>query len=259
MSVRRLIVAVAALAMALLTARLGVWQLDRAAQKNRLQAEIEQRGALPPLAPEALARDTATAATQHQRRIRVHGRWLTEHTVYLDNRQMDGRPGFFVVTPLLLAPGDAVLVQRGWVPRDNQQRERLVPVATPDGAVSLLARVVPPPSALLAMGPEGRGPIRQNLDLARFAVELGVALRPLSLQQLDEAAAVAGDAVAGPVASPAKAGAAPASVPALQRHWPRPAADVAKHHGYAAQWFALCLLIVGLYVWFQLIRPRRTR
>ena len=36
-----------------------------------------------------------------------------------------------------------------------------------------------------------------------------------------------------------------------------PAADVHKHYGYAFQWFALCALIVGLYVWFQLIRPRR--
>jgi surfeit locus 1 family protein len=33
--------------------------------------------------------------------------------------------------------------------------------------------------------------------------------------------------------------------------------DVSKHQGYAFQWFALCALISGLYVWFQLIRPRR--
>ena len=41
--------------------------------------------------------------------------------------------------------------------------------------------------------------------------------------------------------------------------WPEPAADVQKHYGYAFQWFALCALILGLYVWFQLIRPRRAR
>jgi surfeit locus 1 family protein len=35
--------------------------------------------------------------------------------------------------------------------------------------------------------------------------------------------------------------------------------DVAKHHGYAFQWFALCALIGLLYVWFQLIAPLRAR
>jgi surfeit locus 1 family protein len=41
----------------------------------------------------------------------------------------------------------------------------------------------------------------------------------------------------------------------LLRQWPHPAVDVHKHYGYAFQWFALCALMAGLYVWFQLIRP----
>ena len=45
----------------------------------------------------------------------------------------------------------------------------------------------------------------------------------------------------------------------LQRQWPAPAADVSKNQGYALQWFALCALITGLYVWFQLLRPRFAR
>ena len=43
----------------------------------------------------------------------------------------------------------------------------------------------------------------------------------------------------------------------LARDWPAPATGVETHHGYAFQWFALSALITGLYVWFQLIRPRR--
>ena len=42
----------------------------------------------------------------------------------------------------------------------------------------------------------------------------------------------------------------------LLRKWPRPAADIHKHYGYAFQWFGLCALMSVLYVWFQLIRPR---
>ena len=45
----------------------------------------------------------------------------------------------------------------------------------------------------------------------------------------------------------------------LRRQWPLPATDVQKHHGYAFQWFALCTLVAGLYLWFQIIQPRRQR
>ena len=234
---RRRVLLLASLAGVLLTARLGVWQLDRARQKIGLQTQIDQHAAQPPLPAAQLARDAAGAAAQHYRHIALTGRWLAQHTVYLDNRQMDGRPGFFVLTPLLLAPGDAVLVQRGWIPRDAQDRTRLMAVDTPDGEVELRGRVAPSPSALFSLGIEGQGPIRQNLALDAFAREIGIALRPLSVQQLDAAS--------------------PQPLPALQRRWPLPAVDVGKHHGYAFQWFALSALIAGLYVWFQLIRPRR--
>ncbi|MFY9512097.1 MAG: SURF1 family protein, partial [Rubrivivax sp.] len=105
-----------------LTARLGVWQLDRAAQKNTLQAALDQRRALPPLPAAELALAEPQAAAQHHRSIVLEGRWMAERTVYLDNRQMNGRPGFYAVTPLLLADGTAVLVQRGWLPRDAADR-----------------------------------------------------------------------------------------------------------------------------------------
>ena len=53
--------------------------------------------------------------------------------------------------------------------------------------------------------------------------------------------------------------AAPAANPGdgLARDWPAPAADVHKHYGYAFQWFSLSALTVILYVWFQVLRPRR--
>ena len=110
---RRLLILLAALSAAVLTARLGVWQLDRAAQKEALRASILQRGALPPLEAAQLARDEAAARPQTHRRIVVSGRWLHRFTVFLDNRQMGGRPGFFVVTPLQLPEGDCVLVAGG--------------------------------------------------------------------------------------------------------------------------------------------------
>jgi surfeit locus 1 family protein len=245
-------VAGAALVAAVLTARLGVWQLDRARQKLELQSRIEGRSALAPLAAAALARGAGDAAEQQYRRITLRGRWLADRTVYLDNRQMNGRVGFYVLTPLLLAPGDAVLVQRGWVPRNAQDRSALLPVTTPDGEWQVSGRIAPPPSKLYELGAADGGRIRQNLDLDAFAREVGVALRPLSLQQTE---------AARPLATAAEDSASPSTSASdgLLRQWPAVAVDVGKHHGYAFQWFALSALITGLYVWFQLIQPRRRR
>lgn len=232
-------VLVAALAGAALTARLGVWQLSRAAEKERAQASLDARGAAPPLAQVELAATAAAASEQHHRRVTLQGRWVGGRTVFLDNRPMNGRPGFYVVTPLLLGDGaDAVLVQRGWVPRDAADRTRVPEVASPEGLVVVEGRIAPPPSRLYELGAEDLGPIRQNLDLDGFARETGLQLRPLSVQQSE------------------RAGAPP---DALLRQWPAPAVDVHKHYGYAFQWFALAALITGLYVWFQLVRPRLRR
>jgi surfeit locus 1 family protein len=221
------------------TARLGVWQLDRAAQKARLEQAVNERAQMPPLLAEQLARRPDDADPQLHRRIALSGRWMAPHTVALDNRPLHGRAGFVIVTPLELAPGDAVLVQRGWVPRDAQDRTRLPAFDTPPGDVRVQGRIAPWPSHRFELAETAEhGPIRQNLDAAQLARDAGVALRPLSLLQLD-----------GPEARDGRG--------ALVREWPVPSQDVWKHHGYALQWFALSALIAGLTVWYRLIRPRR--
>ncbi len=235
---RRVVVAVAAVAAAALTARLGVWQLDRAAQKQQLQARLEQQRALPPLQGEALPRSAAEVPAAIDRAALLQGRWLAEHTVLLDNRPMAGRTGFYPVTPLLLPDGSTVLVQRGWLPRDLQERTRIAPYETPPGEVQVQGRIAAQAPRLFEFDPAAAqdGPIRQNLDLDSFARETRLALRPWVLIQ-DETAGSKPDG--------------------LLRQWPAPATGVDKHHGYAFQWFALSALVIGLYVWFQLLRPRR--
>lgn len=230
---QRLIIAIAALVAVLATARLGWWQLDRGLHKRDAQALFDTRAAAPPLPAAQLATSAAEAAQQHHRPIALGGRWLARHTVYLDNRQMGGRVGFFVVTPLQLDDGSAVLVQRGWVPRDAAERTRLPALPTPAGDVEIAGRIAPPPARLFEFDAGASGAIRQNLDLDAFARETGVALRPLSVVQTSE------------------------TDDGLRRDWPKPAIDIHKHYGYAFQWFALAALVAGLYVWFQLIAPRR--
>ncbi len=235
LSRRSAVVLVAAVLAAALTARLGWWQLDRAAQKNQLQAAMDSRRALPPLAQVDLAYDVAATATQYHRAIVLQGRWVVEQTIYLENRQMKGVPGFFAVTPLRLDDGTAVLVQRGWLPRDQTDRTRIVAAPPPTGRVRVQGFIAPPPGRLYEFDTAASGAIRQNLDVNAFARETALRLRPLSVQQQDDAS------------QPADG---------LMRQWSAPASGIHKHYGYALQWFALSALILGLYVWFQLIRPR---
>jgi surfeit locus 1 family protein len=221
---------------AVLTANLGAWQLRRAAQKVAMQDALASRATLPALGGADLARSPEQAQAQYYRAVRLRGHWVADRTVFLENRQMKERVGFYVVTPLQLAGhAEAVLIQRGWVPRDQRDRTLLPAVPTPAGDVDVQGRIVAPPARLYEFSAGGAGLIRQNLDLNAFKTESGLRLAPLSVQQAD---------------SPATAG------DGLLREWPHPASDVQRHYGYAFQWFALCALMAGLYVWFQLVRPR---
>jgi cytochrome oxidase assembly protein ShyY1 len=251
------VVTLAALLTFGVTVSLGRWQLSRAAQKEALQAEIESQQQRPSLAQDDFLAIDKPAAALH-RTVQLRGLWLAPQTVYLDNRQMHGVPGFYVLTPLAIEGSEqAVIVQRGWVQRNFNDRAQLVSVDTPAGLVDVTARVATPPAHLFELGkPEttapaaaassaapatagqqpavGSSPIRQNLDLEAFRGETRLPLRTdLSLQQIGAASE------------------------GLQRDWPAPALGVDRHYGYAFQWFGLAALVVILYVWFQFIAPRR--
>lgn len=236
MSRARLIVVSVATALTMAaTAALGLWQLDRAAQKTALQEAMRARAQLPALGnAELLGMDDAAAALH--RPVQLQGEWLPQHKVFLENRQMEGRVGFFLVTPLRLTGSErTVLVQRGWVPRDFNDRSRVPSVDTPSGPVQVQGRLAPPPGRLYQFGQAGAGAIRQNIALDEYRLETGLALLEVSVQQTGDDQGL------------------------LRRQWPLPATDVQKHHGYAFQWFALCSLAGGLFLWFQILQPRRQR
>jgi cytochrome oxidase assembly protein ShyY1 len=145
------VVTLAALVGVAITASLGRWQLGRAAEKLAYEQTLTSRAALPALDGASLAKADAAGAAEdlRHRTVELEGLWLPAHTIYLDNRQMQGRPGFFVITPLQLRGTSAVvLVQRGWVPRNFQDRTQVPDVVTPAGTVQVKGRVAAPPSRL---------------------------------------------------------------------------------------------------------------
>jgi surfeit locus 1 family protein len=218
-----------------LTARLGLWQLDRAAQKEQAHARVLAQGQLPPL----LSKDflqTLQPTDGLERRVDLEGEWLSQWTVYLENRTMQGRPGFWVFTPLQLYPDRVVLVQRGWVARDLVQSDKLPAIETPQGLAKVQGRWIAPPSAMVelsqsqqASAKQGFQALRQNIDMKALAQESGLVFVANVLQT--------GEPSEG-----------------LMRDWPAHLSGADKNRAYALQWFALALLCVGLFTWFQIIQ-----
>lgn len=237
MPLTRVLILLVAVAGVLITASLGRWQLDRAAQKQALVDDRHAQASRPPLDGTTLGQEVDSPdgrAGLLYRPVLLQGRWIAEHTVYLDNRQMQGRAGFYVVTPLALKSSKVVvLVQRGWVPRSFTDREKLPEVTTTDQEVVIRAHLAPWPSRMYEFASGGYGPIRQNLDLEGFRSETGLPLLEVSAVQT----------------GPASEG--------LLREWPQVASGIEKHQGYAFQWFGLSGMIALLYVWFQIVQPRR--
>lgn len=229
------LVTMAAVVLVATTFSLGQWQLRRAAQKISLQRAIEAQNNLSVLDGRALIAMNNIADIMH-RQATLKGRWLAQHTVFLDNRPMNGKSGFVVITPLVLeAGGQPILVQRGWVQRRFDDRARLPEFSTPEGLVTVRGRIAGPPSRLYEFAAVESGRIRQNLDLPLFSGQIGLPLLPVTLLQTGVASE------------------------GLLRDWPLPNAGVDKHYGYALQWFGLAALGFFLYVWFQIIQPLRSK
>jgi surfeit locus 1 family protein len=225
------LILIAALAGVAVTLSLGRWQLSRAGQKEAVLAAIQAESLKPSIGNAVLSQ-----ALPLHRKARLRGEWVASRTVYLDNRQMNGRPGFYVVTPLQLEGSrHAILVQRGWLPRNFENRNDVATVPSANGMVEIEGRIALPPSKLMDLGGTETGRIRQNLDMPAYALETGLQLLPVSLVQTVPARDAPADN--------------------LLREWPKPDLGIAKNYGYAVQWFLLASLIAALFVWFRIYKP----
>ncbi len=225
-----------------LTAGLGVWQLWRAQVKVQAQAQWDAALAR---APELLfAAELHTVAERVPLRVRARGQWLSDRTVWLDNRALGGRAGFWKVTPLRLSGAETnarvVLVLRGWAPRDARDRMRLPVTVDAPGEIEIEGVAVAQISHLLQLGAaQQSGPLPavwQNLDLPSFEAASGLKVERFVLHQTDAAV----------------------DAEELTRLPLRVAVGPAQHYGYAAQWFALSALMAGLSIYLGWRQRRAT-
>ena len=97
-----------------LLVRLGFWQLDRLAQKRAENAHYLAVSGLPPL--EISAAPAEDLAAMEYRRLTATGQYDFEHQIALRNHYRETELGYRLLTPLVLADGSAILVERGWIP-----------------------------------------------------------------------------------------------------------------------------------------------
>ncbi|MCL6706202.1 SURF1 family protein [Pseudomonas sp. R2.Fl] len=113
-----LAVALFPVAMAILLS-LGTWQVQRLHWKEALIAEIETRRTAAPVEVADIEAKVAAGEDVDYWAMRASGRFLNDRERHF-LATYDGQAGFYVYTPLELADGRYLFVNRGFVPYDNK-------------------------------------------------------------------------------------------------------------------------------------------
>jgi cytochrome oxidase assembly protein ShyY1 len=239
---RRKLMAVVLLAMlGSLFISLGNWQLNRAQERRQIAADIEKGRQS---APVRLTTHTDTSILKPWQSAQVSGLWMPAFSLLLDNRNLDGKPGYWLATPLRLSTDKALLVLRGWVARPIGQFNPFPTITQSDRTVSVdgeIARRVPQlyeisdkqalqfdVDAIIdhAKGISaidlGRLQQLQNVSLEPLSKALGMSFLPVVLMQTNDTDGTD-----------------------LVRQWPTPSIDADTNIGYAMQWFSFAAIAFG--------------
>jgi surfeit locus 1 family protein len=228
------------LAVALLVATtcvaLGIWQIARLHQKQQFNAAVRAGLSASPAPLDTLLTRGVDADTVRYRRAEATGTYDIAHGFVLFGRTQNSQAGNHILTPLRLADGQAILVDRGWVPL-NVDEPGTAGIAPPAGDVQvegvLFSSEGDPPGAV------GRSALTETtlakVDLARIQSQLPYRIAPdyLLLQQQS-----------------------PPQPDRFPEPAPLPELSEGPHLGYAVQWFTFAAIAVVGFVVLAL-RERR--
>jgi cytochrome oxidase assembly protein ShyY1 len=205
--------------------RLGFWQLHRLDERHAYEDLVSERLAAAPMPlGDALA---SGSGQEDYRRVVASGTFDPKHEVILYGRTQGDQSGNHVVTPLILADGTAVAVDRGWVPLPDASPP--LPDATPPTGVVRVSGVLFPTEADDA-GEAGAATQRtfSRLNLPALAAQVPYALAPAYLLLGSQDPPQTGLPLIAPLPDPAE------SPP---------------HLSYAIQWFTFsAIAVVGFVI-----------
>ncbi len=204
--------------------RLGFWQLHRLQQRRERNAIIAARLQLPPQPLSVLTTDTAGLTF---RTATASGTYDPQRSIVLAGRVLNGAPGVYLMTPLRLPGGVAVLVNRGFLPSPDAATVDLRPYLDV-GAARVSGILLPMPVGEV---PPTTGFRRTwfHIDPAALARQMPYPLQPLILQVTPS----------------------PGQPPVLPRPIPPPALDEGPHLSYAIQWFSFAA--IGIIGWVAML------
>jgi len=219
--------------------RLGAWQVSRLHQRQAFRATVEARQRQPEFEVTGFAAFRATTLgtvdSMAYRPAVALGLFDFSRQVVVVARSVDEVPGVYVVTPLRLADGPAILVERGWVPSPDAYSVGLDSLQEPDSArvAGILLRVTASREFTV---PDSTWPVRvPSADPEKLAQRYPYGLVPWVLRRSD----------------------ADGPAPPGLRPIPLPVIDNGPHLSYAIQWFAFATIAaVGSVALF--LRERRT-
>lgn len=199
---------------------LGLWQLERAGEKETQLAQWQQQ------AGNLTWAEQQSSGLRAGQPVTLTGRY-GEASWLLDNRTRDGAPGYEVLTVFFPERGTPVVVNRGWV-QAPRRRDQLPDIGRPTGTFRIEGRLseFPEPPVLKAVPSSAEGWPRRTQSLSHAEA--------LEVQ----------DDVAGLVlrlSGPEQPG-------AYRADWAPDRMGPQTHYGYALQWFSLAIVLVILTV-----------
>ena len=225
-----LVVVLAIVAFGLLSA----WQWQRAAEERQARISLVEQTAAQPLplrqALDALASDTAAPGTPLWIPVQAVGVYRVEQTVLVRQRPLDGRNGFWVVTPLSSSDDVLVWVNRGWIPAEGGATTVVQPPSPPSGEVRVQGWLRASESTREVVTDLPSGQVRW-LDTAALSAALG-----------GQPGADLGVYLERVTSEPADPG-----VIAL----PLPSIDEVQNISYAIQWILFAIVAVSGWVFFM--------
>lgn len=220
---------------------LGIWQLDRAGEKElRRGTFIARTGDVPILLNQRLAVMPAEHAGDwwRYRHVEFAGDVVADRQYLLDNRTRSGVAGYHVHVPVLVTGPDRVLlVNRGWVEAGPSREHR--PDVSLDASELVASGIVDHPRRTLLLGDDGYAgsswpKVVQRIDLEKVALDLKRPVLPFVVL-LDEA-----------------------DPHGFVREWsPYLGIGPDRHRGYALQWFSLAVTVAVVWIVVKVRGGRR--
>jgi len=223
---------------------LGTWQVQRLAEKEALIAAVDTRLTAPPVpVPAATQWAGLDLDALNFQPVTLTGSYRFNQTVTVFTSLGEARgtysgPGYWVVTPFVLADGGTVFVNRGFVPADRQEAAAMTGLPDGDGETTITGLLRPAEHAGLFV-PEADMSSRVEWvrDPERLAKMVDPALAPFAPFYVD--------LPAGPAGQLPQGGETVVSFPN-------------NHLGYAMTWYGFAIIGVGMlgfWLWRQARRP----